>query len=58
MFASVCDSDVIQAMWDAYLLDGDQFFVFFLMLVMVLNAKYVKSWEIKNYARGIEGGLE
>ncbi|XP_065056142.1 TBC1 domain family member 23-like [Rhopilema esculentum] len=39
LFASVCDSDVIQAMWDAYLLDGDSFFVFFLMLVMVLNAK-------------------
>eukprot|EP00794_Sanderia_malayensis_P011174 gene11174-12349_t len=39
LFASVCDGDVIQAMWDSYLLDGDQFFVFFLMLVMVLNAK-------------------
>lgn len=39
LFVSVWDPDVIQAMWDFYFLEGDQYFVFFLMLVMVLNAK-------------------
>lgn len=39
LFVSVWDPDVVQAMWDFYFLEADQYFVFFLMLVMVLNAK-------------------
>lgn len=39
LFVATCDLDVIRAMWDIYLLEGDTFFVFYLMLVMVLNAK-------------------
>ncbi|XP_057302283.1 TBC1 domain family member 23-like [Hydractinia symbiolongicarpus] len=39
LFVSVCDSDVTHAMWDIYFLESDPYFAFFLMLVMVLNAK-------------------
>ncbi|XP_047129998.1 TBC1 domain family member 23 isoform X1 [Hydra vulgaris] len=39
LFVSVCDTDVVHAMWDIYFLESDPYLVFFLMLVMVLNAK-------------------
>lgn len=39
LFVSVCDPEVIHAMWDYYYTESDPYFVFFLMLVMVLNAK-------------------
>ncbi|KAI0228184.1 TBC1 domain family member 23 [Lamellibrachia satsuma] len=39
LFASVCPLDVIMAMWDVYLQQTDQFLLFFLSLVMLINAK-------------------
>lgn len=39
LFVAVWEPEVVQAMWDFYFLENDHYFVFFLMLVMVLNAK-------------------
>jgi len=39
LFVGVCSPEVIHAMWDIYYLESDPYFVFYLMLVMVLNAK-------------------
>ncbi|KAG7457409.1 hypothetical protein JOB18_029432 [Solea senegalensis] len=39
LFSSHCLPDVTQALWDSYLQQGDAFLVFFLMLVMLVNAK-------------------
>ena len=35
-----CESEVLRAIWDLYLLEADPFLVFFLMLVMVINGRY------------------
>ena len=34
-----CETDVLRAIWDVYLLEADPFLVFFLMLVMVINGR-------------------
>ncbi|KAG7276296.1 hypothetical protein CRUP_015619, partial [Coryphaenoides rupestris] len=39
LFASNCLAPVTQALWDNYLQQGDPFLVFFLMLVILVNAK-------------------
>ncbi|CAL8393936.1 unnamed protein product [Boreogadus saida] len=39
LFASHCLAPVTQALWDNYLQQGDPFLVFFLMLVILVNAK-------------------
>ncbi|XP_061743803.1 TBC1 domain family member 23-like isoform X1 [Nerophis ophidion] len=39
LFSSHCPPDVTQALWDAYLQQADPFLVFFLMLVILVNAK-------------------
>ncbi|KAK1169699.1 TBC1 domain family member 23-like isoform X2 [Acipenser oxyrinchus oxyrinchus] len=39
MFAGQCLPEVTQAMWDMYLQHADPFLVFFLMLIMLVNAK-------------------
>jgi hypothetical protein len=39
LFASQCSTDVIHSLWDLYFIEHDPFFVFFLALVMVINAK-------------------
>jgi len=39
MFAAWCTSDVTLSLWDAYFMGEDQFFVFFLSLVMLINGK-------------------
>ncbi|XP_028405165.1 TBC1 domain family member 23-like [Dendronephthya gigantea] len=39
LFAATCDSSVVEAMWDVYLLEEDPFLVFFLALVMIINAR-------------------
>eukprot|EP00118_Oscarella_pearsei_P024377 m.305362 g.305362 ORF g.305362 m.305362 type:complete len:494 (+) comp40859_c0_seq6:346-1827(+) len=39
LFVTSCPIDVIFSIWDEYLTEGDPFLVFFLALVMILNAK-------------------
>ncbi|CAH1795914.1 unnamed protein product [Owenia fusiformis] len=39
LFASTCDLEVTHKMWDVYLLHSDPFLMFFLALVLVVNAK-------------------
>lgn len=39
LFASSCDLGVILSMWDLYFQKGDQFFIFFLALVIIVNAR-------------------
>jgi hypothetical protein len=39
MFAHVCDLDTILPLWDHYFLADDPFFVYFLALVMLINAR-------------------
>eukprot|EP00038_Savillea_parva_P013495 m.8431 g.8431 ORF g.8431 m.8431 type:complete len:872 (-) comp2537_c0_seq1:237-2852(-) len=39
MFAHWCGPDVVLPLWDAYFLAEDQFFVFFLSLVMLINGR-------------------
>uniref|UniRef100_A0A3B4TAV7 TBC1 domain family member 23 n=1 Tax=Seriola dumerili TaxID=41447 RepID=A0A3B4TAV7_SERDU len=39
LFSSHCLPDVTQAVWDSYLQQADPFLVFFLLLVMLVNAK-------------------
>ncbi|XP_053562033.1 TBC1 domain family member 23 isoform X2 [Bombina bombina] len=41
IFAYHCSVEVTQAMWDSYLLQADPFFMYFLMLTMLVNAKDV-----------------
>ena len=41
LFANVCDLRVTLKMWDVYLQHADPFLVFFLALVILVNAKYV-----------------
>ena len=40
LFVVACESEVLRAIWDLYLLEADPFLVFFLMLVMVINGRY------------------
>ncbi|KAM6962817.1 TBC1 domain family member 23 isoform 2-T2 [Aplochiton taeniatus] len=39
LFASHCTPEVTQAVWDIYLQQADPFLVFFLMLIILVNAK-------------------
>ncbi|XP_041647190.1 TBC1 domain family member 23 isoform X2 [Cheilinus undulatus] len=39
LFSSHCLSDVTQALWDFYLQQADPFLIFFLMLIILVNAK-------------------
>ncbi|TVK90619.1 TBC1 domain family member 23 [Bagarius yarrelli] len=39
LFASPCLPDVTQALWDIYLQQADPFLIFFLMLVVLVNAR-------------------
>ncbi|XP_063057615.1 TBC1 domain family member 23 isoform X3 [Engraulis encrasicolus] len=39
LFASHCLPDVTQAMWDIYFQQADPFLIFFLMLIILVNAK-------------------
>ena len=39
LFSSHCSTKVVSAIWDVYLQQADSFFVFFLGLVILLNAK-------------------
>ncbi|XP_019642829.1 PREDICTED: TBC1 domain family member 23-like isoform X7 [Branchiostoma belcheri] len=39
LFASPCELSVVQPMWDLYLQQADPFFLFFLALVILVNAK-------------------
>ncbi|KAL5020397.1 hypothetical protein ScPMuIL_003289 [Solemya velum] len=39
LFAAVCDLKVILNMWDVYFQQGDQFLVFFMALVILVNAR-------------------
>ncbi|KAM4699967.1 TBC1 domain family member 23 isoform 2-T2 [Discoglossus pictus] len=41
LFAYHCSTEVTQAMWDSYLQQADPFFMYFLMLIMLVNAKDV-----------------
>ena len=40
LFVSSCKHDVIAGLWDVYFSERDPFLVFFLALVMIINAKY------------------
>ncbi|XP_066562132.1 TBC1 domain family member 23 isoform X3 [Amia ocellicauda] len=39
LFSSHCPPEVTQAMWDVYLQQADPFLIFFLMLIILVNAK-------------------
>ncbi|RMX51497.1 hypothetical protein pdam_00014843 [Pocillopora damicornis] len=39
LFMVACETNVLRAIWDVYLLEADPFLVFFLMLVMVINGR-------------------
>ncbi|XP_031554883.1 TBC1 domain family member 23-like isoform X2 [Actinia tenebrosa] len=39
LMVAVCEDDVIRALWDVYLLESDPFLIFFLSLVMIVNAR-------------------
>lgn len=39
LFSGCCSVDVTQALWDVYLQQADPFFIFFLMLIILVNAK-------------------
>ncbi|KAF7204944.1 TBC1 domain family member 23 isoform X1 [Nothobranchius furzeri] len=39
LFSSHCRPEVTQALWDSYLQQGDPFLIFFLMLIILVNAK-------------------
>ena len=38
-----CERSVVEVLWDLYFMEKDPFLVFFLALVMVVNAKWVKT---------------
>uniref|UniRef100_A0A3Q0QWN9 TBC1 domain family member 23 n=1 Tax=Amphilophus citrinellus TaxID=61819 RepID=A0A3Q0QWN9_AMPCI len=40
LFSSHCLPEVTQALWDTYLQQADPFLIFFLMLIILVNAKY------------------
>lgn len=42
LFAASCHIPVCLALWDYYLINSDPFLVFFLSLVLVINAKLVQ----------------
>uniref|UniRef100_A0A3Q1CHW6 TBC1 domain family member 23 n=1 Tax=Amphiprion ocellaris TaxID=80972 RepID=A0A3Q1CHW6_AMPOC len=39
LFSSHCPPDVTQSLWDSYLQQADPFLIFFLMLIILVNAK-------------------
>ncbi|XP_077285439.1 TBC1 domain family member 23 [Arctopsyche grandis] len=39
LFAGTCILPVVQSMWDLYFQQSDQFFIFFLALIMLINAR-------------------
>ncbi|XP_037105919.1 TBC1 domain family member 23 isoform X1 [Syngnathus acus] len=39
LFSSHCPADVTQALWDCYLQQADPFLIFFLLLIILVNAK-------------------
>ncbi|XP_062906581.1 TBC1 domain family member 23 isoform X2 [Mobula hypostoma] len=41
LFAGCCTEDVAQLIWDVYLQQADPFLIFFLMLVILVNAKEI-----------------
>ncbi|XP_072901242.1 TBC1 domain family member 23 isoform X2 [Hemitrygon akajei] len=41
LFAGCCTEDVAQLIWDVYLQQADPFIIFFLMLVILVNAKEI-----------------
>uniref|UniRef100_A0A3Q1EA70 TBC1 domain family member 23 n=1 Tax=Acanthochromis polyacanthus TaxID=80966 RepID=A0A3Q1EA70_9TELE len=46
LFSSHCPPDVTQSLWDSYLQQADPFLIFFLMLIILVNAKYVSlQWK-------------
>lgn len=40
LFSSHCLPEVTQTLWDSYLQQADPFLIFFLMLIILVNAKY------------------
>lgn len=43
LFAHYCSIEVTQAIWDGYLQQADPFFIYFLMLIILVNTKEVIS---------------
>ncbi|OXB61571.1 hypothetical protein ASZ78_010428 [Callipepla squamata] len=41
LFSYYCSTEVTQAIWDGYLQQADPFFIYFLMLIILVNAKDV-----------------
>uniref|UniRef100_A0AAZ3NR38 Rhodanese domain-containing protein n=1 Tax=Oncorhynchus tshawytscha TaxID=74940 RepID=A0AAZ3NR38_ONCTS len=48
LFSSHCLPEVTQAMWDFYLQQADPFLIFFLLLIILVNAKYPLLQHIHN----------
>uniref|UniRef100_A0A8C6P8R0 TBC1 domain family member 23 n=1 Tax=Nothobranchius furzeri TaxID=105023 RepID=A0A8C6P8R0_NOTFU len=51
LFSSHCRPEVTQALWDSYLQQGDPFLIFFLMLIILVNAKLRPFWDKKERAK-------
>ncbi|KAI5948477.1 TBC1 domain family member 23 [Manis javanica] len=41
LFACYCSTEATQAIWDGYLQQADPFFIYFLMLIILVNAKEI-----------------
>jgi hypothetical protein len=57
LFVESCGPDVTLPLWDLYLLNEDPFLVFFLALVMVLNARD-PVMEMGDHSEGVVGLLQ
>lgn len=60
MFAYHCTVEVTQAIWDGYLQHADPFFMYFLMLIMLVNVKWVhrlKIWCVGSLSLHFTNGL-
>ena len=49
LFSSQCSLNVVHTLWDLYLTERDPFLIFFLALVMVINAKYAKYFYVQKF---------
>uniref|UniRef100_A0A3B3UHD2 TBC1 domain family member 23 n=1 Tax=Poecilia latipinna TaxID=48699 RepID=A0A3B3UHD2_9TELE len=51
LFSSHCRPEVTQALWDSYLQQADPFLIFFLMLIILVNAKCVSFFSCEGHSK-------
>uniref|UniRef100_A0A8C2GYX2 TBC1 domain family member 23 n=1 Tax=Cyprinus carpio TaxID=7962 RepID=A0A8C2GYX2_CYPCA len=54
LFSSSCLPEVSQALWDVYLQQADPFLIFFLMLIILVNAKYEIISKLKHSPESLD----